>query len=426
VSALPGHGSAAGAARGAAHKTNTLLADGRELIYFDEPANHADRTKIVDRRVLPPSHPSSTLRLDRILDEWVAIAGHRQTRTYLPPDSECPLCPSNATHLSEIPATDYDVVVFENRFPSFSLGSWVIDEVDHSGANNDDGMFTTEPGFGRCEVVCFTSDHDAAFSSLTPARVRTVIDAWVDRTEELSQNPKIEQVFCFENRGEEIGVTLSHPHGQIYGYPYVTPRTKQMLASARAHADATGRNLFADVVTAETQSGERVVVQSSCWTAFVPFAARWPLEVHLYPNRQVPDLPSLTEDERADLSRVYLEVLRRMEAVYDDSLPYIAAWHQAPVRVDRDLAYLHLEVFSIRRAPGKLKYLAGSESAMGAFVNDVLPEEAAKLLRSATPDIADLIADAAGYGGAQYNAAQCNAAQYNAAQYNAAEYGHLR
>jgi UDPglucose--hexose-1-phosphate uridylyltransferase len=386
-------------ARDAAHarKTTTVLADGRELIYFDEPATHDDRTKLVDRRLLPTSHPSSTLRLDRILDEWVAIAGHRQTRTYLPPDSECPLCPSNATHLSEIPATDYDVVVFENRFPSFSLGSWVIDEVDPSAAD-DDGLFTSAPGFGRCEVVCFTSDHDAAFSSLTPARVRTVIDAWVDRTEELSRNPQIEQVFCFENRGEEIGVTLSHPHGQIYGYPYVTPRTKQMLTSARAHADATGRNLFADVVTAETQSGERVVVQSAHWTAFVPFAARWPLEVHLYPNRQVPDLPSLTDDERADLSRVYLEVLRRMEAVYDDSLPYISAWHQAPVRVDRDLAYLHLEVFSIRRAPGKLKYLAGSESAMGAFVNDVLPEEAAKLLRSVTPDIADLIADAAEYG----------------------------
>jgi UDPglucose--hexose-1-phosphate uridylyltransferase len=387
------------------HRTSTKLADGRELIYFDEPDDHADRTQIVDRRDLPMSRPSSTLRLDRILDEWVAIAGHRQTRTYLPPDSECPLCPTSATHLSEIPATDYDVVVFENRFPSFSLGSWVAEDVDPAGANGD-GLFVTAPGFGRCEVVCFTSDHDAAFSSLTPARVRTVIDAWVDRTEELSVNPKIEQVFCFENRGEEIGVTLSHPHGQIYGYPYVTPRTKQMLASARAHAEATGRNLFADIVSAETQSGERVVVQSSCWTAFVPFSARWPLEVHLYPNRQVPDLPSLTDEERADLSRVYLEVLRRMEAVYDDSLPYIAAWHQAPVRVDRDLAYLHLEVFSIRRAPGKLKYLAGSESAMGAFVNDVLPEEAAKLLRSVTPDTADLTADAAEYGVTQYSAAE--------------------
>ncbi len=120
------------------------------------------------------------------------------------------------------------------------------------------------------------------------------------------------------------------------------------------------------------------------------------MEVHLYPNRQVPDLPSLTDDERTDLSRIYLEVLRRMEGVHDDSLPYIAAWHQAPVTADRDVAYLHLEVFSIRRAAGKLKYLAGSESAMGAFVNDVLPEEAAKLLRAVAPDVADLVADVVG------------------------------
>jgi UDPglucose--hexose-1-phosphate uridylyltransferase len=389
-----------------ARKTVTVLSDGRELFYYDEPATHADRTAVVDKRGLPPAHPSSTMRLDRILDEWVTIAGHRQTRTYLPPENECPLCPSSDAYQSEIPAHDYDVVVFENRFPSFTLKSAIEDTEDDGvgdgfsgygdGAGTPGhGLFATAPGFGRCEVVCFTSDHDAAFSSLTPARVRTVIDAWVDRTTELSLIPGIEQVFCFENRGEEIGVTLRHPHGQIYGYPYVTPRTRRMLASARAHHAATGRNLFADVLEAEIHSGERVVVQSACWTAFVPFSARWPMEVHLYPNRQVPDLPSLTDDERTDLSRIYLEVLRRMEGVHDDSLPYIAAWHQAPVTADRDVAYLHLEVFSIRRAAGKLKYLAGSESAMGAFVNDVLPEEAAKLLRAVTPDVADLVADVA-------------------------------
>jgi UDPglucose--hexose-1-phosphate uridylyltransferase len=385
-----------------ARRTATTLADGRELFYFDDPATQVDRTGIVDKRVLPPSHPSSTMRLDRILDEWVTIAGHRQTRTYLPPDNECPLCPSTDEHLSEIPAPDYDVVVFENRFPSFALTP-VLDEGADSSAlaasTAPADLFATAPGFGQCEVVCFTSDHDAAFSSLTPARVRTVIDAWVDRTVVLSGIPEVDQVFCFENSGAEIGVTLSHPHGQIYGYPYITPRTRQMLANARAHREATGRNLFADLLAAETDSGERVVVQSACWTAFVPFSARWPMEVHLYPNRQVPDLPSLTDDERIDLSRVYLEVLRRMEGVHDDSLPYISAWHQAPVRTDRDLAYLHLEVFSIRRAPGKLKYLAGSESAMGAFVNDVLPEEAAKLLRAVTPDLTDLKIDADEIGG---------------------------
>jgi UDPglucose--hexose-1-phosphate uridylyltransferase len=378
-----------------AHKTSTVLADGRELIYFDEPTTHVDRTRIVDKRTLPTNRPTSTMRFDRSLDEWVAIAGHRQTRTYLPPDNECPLCPSTPDHLSEVPASDYDVVVFENRFPSFSSTAVLDQHVN--GEANGHGLFISAPGFGRCEVVCFTSDHDAAFSSLTPARARTVIDAWVDRTAALSQIAGIEQVFCFENRGEEIGVTLSHPHGQIYGYPYVTPRTRQMLDSARRHRSATGRNLFADLLAEEAKSG-RVIVQSSDWTAFVPFAARWPMEVHVYPNRQVPDLVALTDSERDDLARVYLEVLRRMDAVYDQQLPYIAAWHQAPVNADRDLAYLHLEVFSILRAPGKLKYLAGSESAMGAFVNDVLPEDAAAVLRATTPALGDLEADAATAG----------------------------
>jgi UDPglucose--hexose-1-phosphate uridylyltransferase len=359
------------------HTTPSVLADGRELFYFDDPGTDAQRGNAIDRRSLPPANPSSTMRFDRLLDEWVTIAGHRQTRTYLPPDDECPLCPSRDDHQSEIPAHDYDVVVFENRFPSFASTSLA----DPEPPADPDGFFLDRPGEGRCEVVCFTSDHDAAFSSLTPVRVRTVIEAWVDRSRALAEIPAIEQVFCFENRGEEIGVTLSHPHGQIYGYPFVTPRTRQMLDSARQYRKATGRNLFGDVVEAELRSAERVVARNASWTAFVPFAARWPLEVHVYPNRQVPDLPALTDTERDELGAMYLEVLRRMERVYDDSLPYIAAWHQAPVRVDRDLAYLHLEIFSVRRAPGKLKYLAGSESAMGAFVNDVLPEEAARLLR---------------------------------------------
>jgi UDPglucose--hexose-1-phosphate uridylyltransferase len=366
------------------------LADGRELFYFDDAVAGSDdgtgsgaetasvdRASFPDRRRLKPAAPSSTMRFDPLLDEWVTIAGHRQTRTYLHPDDESPLCPSRDGHKSKIPAPDYDVAVFENRFPSFAASSVVESDDGHA----DDPLFAVAPGLGRCEVVCFTADHDAAFSSLTPSRARTVIDAWVDRTVALSALPAVEQVFCFENRGEEIGVTLSHPHGQIYGYPFVTPRTRRMLDSARAHRQRTGRNLFADMLERELQAGTRVVVRGRHWTAFVPFAAHWPLEVHVYPNRQVPDLAALSDDERSELATVYLEVLRRMERVHADSLPYIAAWHQAPTRVDRDLAYLHLELFSIRRAPGKLKYLAGSESAMGAFVNDVLPEQAARMLR---------------------------------------------
>jgi UDPglucose--hexose-1-phosphate uridylyltransferase len=219
---------------------------------------------------------------------------------------------------------------------------------------------------------------------LPPGRVRTVLGALADRTDELSALPEVQQVFCFENRGEEIGVTLSHPHGQIYAYPFVTPRTRTMLEAARRHADRTGRVLQADILAAEQDAKVRVVAEGPLWTAYVPAAARWPFEVHVVPHRQVADLSGLTEDEQAGFAPVYLDVLRRFDALFGTPMPYISAWHQAPTHhPDRKLAYLHLQLTSVRRAAGKLKYLAGSESAMGAFVNDVRPEQAAQMLREA-------------------------------------------
>lgn len=351
-------------------RTAARLADGRDIIYFDE-ADSAVR-EVVDRRELPPRPPASQLRHDPLVDEWVAVAGHRQNRTFLPPSDECPLCPSRGGRLTEIPASDYDVVVFENRFPAFSAGT------------------------GRCEVICFTADHDASFASLPPSRVRTVIDALADRTAELSADPSVAQVFCFENRGVEIGVTLHHPHGQIYAYPFLPPRTQRFLAAARAHASRTGgANLYADVLAAERAAGERVVAENPHWTAYVPAAARWPYEVQLAPHRAVPDLPALTSQERDAFGPLYLDLLRRFDALFGDACelnrghsgvpgptPYVSAWHQAPVRDDRQLGYLHLQLYTIRRAPGKLKYLAGSESAMGVFINDVPPEAAAAALRA--------------------------------------------
>lgn len=367
------------AAKAAVKRTATRLADGRELFYYDE-RDDALRS-FVDRRQLPDPPPASQLRYDPLTDEWVAIAAHRQTRTYLPPSDECPLCPSTPERSTEIPAYDYDVVVFENRFPSLS----------HRIPAEDDVIPTTpyspvRPGLGRCEVVCFTADHDASFADLSPQRVRTVLDALADRTAELSTEPTVDQVFCFENRGVEIGVTLHHPHGQIYALPFVTPKTRQLIAAARRHDTATdGRNLYADVLTAERSAGVRVVAANEHWTAYVPAAARWPFEVHLAPHRHLPDMPALVDAERDAFAPIYLELLRRFDNLFGVPMPYISAWHQAPVRDGRDLGYLHLQLFSVRRALGKLKYLAGTESAMGVFVNDIPPEEAARLLRVASP-----------------------------------------
>ncbi|HEX3814802.1 MAG TPA: galactose-1-phosphate uridylyltransferase [Mycobacteriales bacterium] len=354
-----------------ATKTITQLADGRTLIYFDEKPGEARGA--VDQRDLPETATHSQVRWDPIQDDWVVIASHRQGRTFLPPADQCPLCPSRDGRMTEIPAADYDVAVFDNRFPSLSP--------ETQAEASSDGLFIAGPGNGKCEVVCFTSDHNSSFSQLTQERAETVIEAWVDRTQEMSTMDSVEQVFPFENRGQEIGVTLAHPHGQIYAYPFLPPPIKRMLESARKHRNEHDGCLFCDVLEAERSAGERIVVEGDHWTAFVPYAARWPYEVHLYARRHVPDLPALTAAERSDLARVYLEVLRRFDALFQAPTPYIAAWMQAPVRIDRDLAHLHLKVFTIRRAEGKLKYLAGSESGMGVFINDVTPEQAAARLR---------------------------------------------
>jgi UDPglucose--hexose-1-phosphate uridylyltransferase len=357
---------------GSVRKTTIRMADGRELMYFgDVPERPSDYP---DRRRLGPVHVHSQARRDQLLGEWVVIAGHRQDRTFQPDPSHCPLCPSTAGRLTEIPAPDYEVVAFENRFPT--LGS---SDAGHS--SDGDSLLVGRPAGGRCEVVCFSPRHDASFADLTPDQAAIVMAAWVDRSAELARLPGVEQVYCFENRGAEIGVTLSHPHGQIYAYPYVTPRTDRMLASCASYRNRTGRNLFDDLLDAEHADSRRIVLQGSHWTAFVPYAAHWPYEVHLYPRRRVPDLVALADGARAEFCELYLDLLRRFDLLFGSPAPYISGWHQAPVRHGRDEFALHLELFTIRRAPGKLKYLAGSESGMDAFANDVVPEASAERLR---------------------------------------------
>jgi UDPglucose--hexose-1-phosphate uridylyltransferase len=346
-------------------KTTARLADGREIIYFDESPG-SGRADVADARELPPRRVGqdgpAPLRWDRLLGEWVAYAEQRQARTFLPAADSCPLCPSRPGSSTEIPAGSYDVVVFENRFPALPGGA-----------------------SGRCEVVCFTAEHDSSFARLDPRRVGTVLSAWADRTAELGGSDGIEHVYCFENRGEEVGVTLHHPHGQIYALPFVPPRTNQLLASALAHRASTGGNLFDDVLAAELADGRRVVQRNEHWAAFVPEAARWPFEVLLFPTRRVPDLASLASPARAAFAEIYLQVLGRLDALFDAPMPYMAAWQQAPSRhqAARAELALYLQVMTVRRAPGRLKYMAGTETGAGVWSNDVLPETAARMLREA-------------------------------------------
>ena len=353
-------------------RTSRRLADGREILYYDDDRHPVSRTA-EDTRDLPPVSTHSQLRYDALLGEWVAIASHRQSRTFLPPADECPLDPSRPGRPTEIPDSEYQVVVFENRFPSLAT------DVERDVPPTAPGAPLAElrPGFGRCEGVCFTDEHDRVFAELGADRARLVVDVWADRTEALGAIDGVEYVFPFENHGEEIGVTLSHPHGQVYAYPYVPPRAAKILDTAR-RADG---DLFAEVVDSE-RTGPRVVAENELWTAFVPAAARWPYEVQFFPTSRVPDLPALDDAQRDAFVEVYLDVLGRFRHRFHSPMPYIAAWNQAPVREGRDEWWLHLQLFSIRRAESKLKYLAGSESGMGAFITDTNPEDVAEQLRN--------------------------------------------
>ncbi|HEX7322033.1 MAG TPA: galactose-1-phosphate uridylyltransferase [Mycobacterium sp.] len=352
------------------------LADGRDLLFFALPGHTP--APVPDRRPLPPRDPEpSQLRFDATTGQWVIIAAQRQDRTYRPPADACPLCPGPTGLTSEVPAADYDVVVFENRFPSLA-GAGAIPAPCGGGLAD----FAQTPGRGRCEVVCFSADHTGSFAGLAPAHARLVVEAWRHRTAELAAMPGIEQVFCFENRGAEIGVTLAHPHGQIYGYPYLTPRTATMLAEAGTYRIGHGGNLFADILARETADGSRVVARDDGFTAFVPFAARWPVEVHLYPNRQVHNITELSDAELDGFTAMYQDLLARFDRMYATPLPYMAALHQyRDTEAQRD-GYFHVELMSIRRSADKLKYLAASESAMDAFIADVTPEDVAARLRA--------------------------------------------
>ena len=361
----------------AVRTTVTHLADGRELIYFDRPGA-PDRTGYEDPRPLGPRPGPGESRFDPLLGEWVTIAANRQVRPYHPGPDVCPLCPSTATRHSEIPAPGYEVAVFENAFPSLSGPPEPPDELIGPLPQR------LRRGGGRCEVVAFTADHNAMFATLDEDRAGLILAAWTDRTAALFALPGVEQVYIFENAGEEIGVTLGHPHGQIYAFPYLAPKLARIAERATDHLARTGRSLHDDVLAAELAAG-RVVCENAEWVAFVPFAARWPYEAHLYPRRRVPDFTALDDAQREAFPGAYLDLLRRFQRLFGTDgppVPYIAAWHQAPAGAPRAVA-LHAEVFTVRRAPGKLKYLAGTESGMGAFMNDITPEEAAARLRDA-------------------------------------------
>ena len=355
-------------------RTDLKMFDGRDIFYYD--TKQVTRSA-VDKRAHEDRPEVGDLRLDPLTNEWITVAHDRQKRVFLPPKELCPLCPTSNGRETEVADKDFEVVVFENRSPSFAKpkDGWKLAALD--GVNTQ-----TPEAAGRAEVIVFSDKHEGSFGTLSLEQMRTVMDAWIDRTKEISMLPYVEQVFPFENRGEEVGVTLNHPHGQIYAYPFITPRTEQMLRVAQAHFEKNKRPLLTDVIAREVKDKVRVITENDHWIAYVPFAARYSFEIHIAPKKFVPDLAELSNEAADAFPAIAKEVLQRLDGVFNIQMAYIAAWHQAPVRTGRNVLGLHLQITSVRRQPGKLKYLAGSESSMGAYIMDLKPEQSAEQLRN--------------------------------------------
>ena len=317
-------------------------------------------------------------RYDPISGEWRMFAGHRQDRTFLPSDAACPLCPTKPGQPpTEIPLPAFDVVVFENRFPSL-----VRQPPEPAVAGTE--LYPVAPSAGANEVVVYSDDHHLSLGDMDVARIAKVVGVWADRYAELGARDEVAYVFVFENKGVAVGVTLHHPHGQIYAYPEIPPRVRRKLDVAAAHMEAHGTCVYCDVVARERFDGVRVVAHNTSFLAFVPFAARFPYEVHVASLRHAASILDLTDPERLALAGVLQNVVRTYDRLFGFPLPYVMSMHQAPTD-DGDhqhISHFHIEFTPLHRTAEKLKYLAGSELGAGAFITDAAPEDTAARLRA--------------------------------------------
>jgi len=314
--------------------------------------------------------PAGELRFDPLTREWVNIVGNRQARPNLP-SSGCPFCVGGL----EAPEP-YEVRWFPNRWPAYASGD-PIDTVAAEAAGT-----STIPAVGACEVVLFSPDHDQSLSTLAIEQVRKVVDVWAARTRELLARPEIEYALVFENRGREVGATIDHPHGQIYGYGFVPPAAAREAAVAREH----GCTVCSEVQT-ELAAGTRIVTTRGDWVAWVPYASGYAYGMRIAPRAHRGSIPDLDDASRDDLAAVLIDALGRYERLWPAPdpayrFPYLLWFHQAPAG-GGDEWHLHAHVAPPLRAPGVARYIASAEVGGGTLSNPVVPEDAARALRDA-------------------------------------------
>ena len=351
--------------------------DGRHLwLYSHAPLQEG---MIAPSPFAEPLAANPHMRWHPLRGEWIAYASFRQNRTFLPPPEYNPLAVTqDPAFPTEVPQGNWQIAVFDNRFPSLSLDA-------HSPPHT---IIPTLPATGKCEVVVFTQDAESSLGNLPLAHIELLLEVWATRTEEISQHPEIRFVLPFENRGTAMGVTLNHPHGQIYAYPVIPPVPARMQELATQYHAEHRCGPLEDMLNNELQIEKRIIYRGEHAVAFVPACARYPYEVWVAPIKATPTFGALTAAQGVDLARALKTVLMKYDALWSRPFPYLMAWFQAPTDGEaHPEAHLHAEFYPPYRTAEKLKYLAGTELAAGLFVMDALPEEKALELQKITINI---------------------------------------
>ncbi len=307
------------------------------------------------------------LRYDPVLGEWVMVSGIREKRPWQP-TTKCPFCPGN-----EETGTGWRVLVLDNKYPMLA---------EDPPMPRRHWFYRVEEARGKCLVVVETPIHDVDdLSDLGVEQVRLVIEKVVEEHRRYMEREWARYFIWFRNKGREIGVSLTHPHSQIYVLPFIPSKIERELSNSREYWRRNGECLFCRIIGVEERDADRIIYGNREWIAFLPFYAHWPFEVHIYPRRHLQWLHQLTREEIDGLADALVRVLCGLKHVLGKPMPYMMILHQAPLRGDYPYYHLHIEIYGAYRRSGRLKYAAGIEHGAGNFTYDSIPEENAHLLR---------------------------------------------
>ncbi|OQC01062.1 MAG: Galactose-1-phosphate uridylyltransferase [Firmicutes bacterium ADurb.Bin099] len=312
------------------------------------------------------------LRWHPLIKDWVMVASHRQNRPQMP-KNWCPFCKG-----SEKVPKDYIVMKYDNDFPALSQNPPIPD-------NLATDLYKTAPLYGKCEVILYSSDHYATLPELDNLHLNELIKLWKQRFIEISSDKLIKYVFIFENRGEAVGVTMPHPHGQIYGYPFIPKKLELELQSCKEHTDNTGRCLICDMNGEEISFAQRVIFQNDSFIVYLPFFTEYPYGIYISSKRHIQYITQFTEKESSDFAKTLKIAAGTLDSLFGFTFPYMMCMHQAPVNTGEDYDYyhFHVEFFPPMRARDKIKYNASSETGAWAHCNPTSVEEKAEELRAA-------------------------------------------